>query len=62
MKCSFCDEPLVCKACSRPFHPHQAAHHAAVYQPDMQVTCPECHQPLVCKACGYAYGEEEKEE
>jgi len=61
MKCSFCDQPLVCKACNHPFHPRQAAPHLAAYQPDMQVSCPECHKVLVCKLCGYIYGEEEEE-
>jgi hypothetical protein len=61
MKCSFCDQPLVCKTCNRPFHPRQSEPHLAAYQPDMRVSCPECHKVLVCKQCGYVYGEEEDE-
>ena len=62
MNCSFCEQPLVCKACNRPFHPRGAAVMTAVYQPDMQVTCPECQKQLVCKLCGYVYGEELEED
>jgi hypothetical protein len=58
VRCSFCDQPLACKACNRPFHAPSAEPHLAVYQPDMHVACPECHQLLVCKLCGYVYGEE----
>jgi DNA-directed RNA polymerase subunit RPC12/RpoP len=61
MKCSFCDAPLICKSCNRPFKPHHAAPHLAAYQPDMEVACPECHAVLVCKLCGYVFGEEEEE-
>jgi rubredoxin len=60
MKCSFCDQPLACKACGQPFRPRQSMPHLAVYQPDMQVACPACHKVLVCKLCGYVYGEEEE--
>ena len=59
MKCSFCEQPLVCQACRHPFHPRRGETHMAAFQPDMQVNCPECQQPLVCKACGYGYGQEE---
>jgi hypothetical protein len=62
MKCSFCDLPLVCKACNKPFHPHSPEPLLAAYQPDMQVACPECRQVLVCKQCGYVYGEDEEDE
>jgi hypothetical protein len=34
----------------------------AVYQPDMQVSCPECQKQLICKLCGYVYGEELEED
>lgn len=62
MKCSFCEQPLICKSCGRPFHPRGSEGHVAVYQPDMIVYCPECKAMLVCKSCGYAYGEEEEDE
>ena len=62
MKCSFCETPLVCKACNSPFRPRNPQALAAVYQPDMHVACPECQELLVCKTCGFAYGEEEKDE
>lgn len=61
MKCSFCDQPLMCQSCNRPFRPRASGSHLAAYQPDMQVACPECHEVLACKQCGYVYGEEEGE-
>ena len=61
LKCSFCELPLVCKACGQPFHPRHGDTHLAVYQPDMALSCPGCQTLLVCKACGYTYGEEEEE-
>jgi len=61
VKCSFCEQPLLCRACGRPFRSRSGAGHVAVYQPDMEVSCPECQHLLVCKACGYAYGDEEEE-
>jgi rubredoxin len=60
MKCSFCEQPLVCKACHHPFQPRRGETHVAAYQPDMQVYCPECQKLLTCQACGYVYGEEEE--
>jgi len=62
MKCSFCEQALVCKSCGQPFRPRQGETHVGVYQPDVAVSCPECQKLLICKACGYAYGEEEKDE
>jgi hypothetical protein len=62
IKCSFCEQPLVCRACGRPFHPRRSETHVGVYQPDMAIACPECQKPLVCKACGFAFGVEEEEE
>jgi hypothetical protein len=60
IKCSFCERPLVCKACNKPFHPRSGETHLGVYQPDTAVSCPECQKLLVCKHCGFAYGEDEK--
>jgi hypothetical protein len=57
--CSFCEQPLVCKACSRPFQPRRGETHVAVYQPDMAISCPECQALLACKVCGFVYGEDE---
>ena len=57
MKCSFCEQPLVCQACQRPFQPRDPATYTAVFQPDTEVPCPECHQKLTCLACGFVYGE-----
>ena len=62
IKCSFCEQPLVCQACSRPFRPTSPEAHAAVYQSDMAVSCPECKSDLICKECGYNYAENEEEE
>lgn len=59
MKCSFCEEPLVCKNCRHPFQPKSGEAHAGIYQPDMQVFCPECQTVLACAACGYVFGEDE---
>ena len=56
-KCSFCERPLICKSCSKPFHARTSETHIGVYQPDTAVNCPECHKLLVCKSCGFAYGE-----
>jgi hypothetical protein len=61
MKCSFCEQALVCKSCGKPFQPRRAATHVAAYQPDMEVSCPECQEVLVCKVCGYVYGEQTEE-
>jgi hypothetical protein len=60
MKCSFCEQPLICKACGRPFHARSGETHVAVYQPDMAIACPHCEKQLVCKACGFVYGEDEE--
>jgi rubredoxin len=62
MKCSFCEQPLVCKSCRRPFHPRKGETHLGAYQPDTQVACPECQKVLTCAACGYVYGEDEGKE
>jgi hypothetical protein len=62
MKCSFCEQPLLCKACKRPVQPRRGDTHLALYQPDTQVYCPECQTVLVCKACGFVYGQQEEEE
>jgi len=62
MKCSFCERPLVCKACGQPFRARRGDIHAGVYQPDTEVACPECQQLLVCKACGFVYGEPREKE
>lgn len=61
VKCSFCERPLVCKACGQPFRPRRGETHVAVYQPDMAINCPECRKLLACKNCGYVYGEEEED-
>ena len=60
MKCSFCEQPLVCKSCGHAFHAKRGETHVGVYQADVAVSCPECQKLLVCKACGYAYGETEE--
>lgn len=64
VKCSFCEQTLVCKSCKQPFQPKQGQGEnlIAAYQPDMQVACPECQNTLVCKSCGFVYGEDEEEE
>ncbi len=62
IKCSFCEQPLVCKACHQPFRPRTGEGRVAVYQPDMEVSCPHCQKLLVCRACGFAYGEQEEKE
>jgi len=62
IKCSFCEQPLVCKSCGQPFHPRQEETHIGLYQPDMAISCPLCQKPLVCKACGYAFGEVEEDD
>ena len=62
MKCSFCEQPLACKDCGKPFQPKKGETHLAAFQPDMEVYCPECEQVLVCKACGYVFGSVEEEE
>ncbi|MBY0521990.1 MAG: hypothetical protein K2R98_01240 [Gemmataceae bacterium] len=61
MKCSFCEYPLLCKACGQPFVARSAEAHVAMSQPDMEVYCPECQAVLACKACGYVYGESGEE-
>jgi hypothetical protein len=61
IRCSFCEEPLVCKNCRKPFAPRKDETHLGVYQPDVAVSCPECQTLLVCKSCGYAYGAEDEE-
>ncbi|MCC6418042.1 MAG: hypothetical protein IT429_07300 [Gemmataceae bacterium] len=55
MKCSFCEQPLVCKSCRRPFHARTSESHLGVFQADTQVLCPECQKVLACTACGYVY-------
>ena len=59
IKCSFCEQPLICKSCHRPFQPRQGESHLGVYQPEMEVNCPECQKVLVCKNCGFIYGADE---
>jgi hypothetical protein len=61
IRCSFCEEPLVCKSCGKPFRPRGSETHAGIYQPDMAVSCPECQQLLICRNCGFVYGEQEEE-
>ena len=62
MKCSFCEQPLVCKACRQPFRPASGESHFAIYQPDVEVLCPSCQNVLTCLACDYVYGETDEEE
>ncbi len=62
MKCSFCEQPLVCKSCGHPFHARTGETHVGVYQPDVEVTCQQCQKVLVCKSCGFVYGEDESED
>jgi hypothetical protein len=61
IKCSFCEQPLYCKACGKPFRPRRGATHVGIYQPDMAISCPECQATLICQACGYDYGQGEEE-
>ncbi len=60
-KCSFCEQPLVCKACGQPFRPRKGETFVGLYQPDMAISCPECGQQLVCRLCGYRYGDGDEE-
>jgi hypothetical protein len=62
MKCSFCEQPLVCQSCKQPVRPQRGEAHVAVYQPDMEVLCPGCQKVLVCQACGYVYGGTEEDD
>ena len=62
MKCSFCEQPLVCKSCGKAFQPKQGETHLGAYQPDMEISCPECQHVLACKSCGYVYGEDQDED
>jgi hypothetical protein len=62
MKCSFCEQTLVCKYCRLPFQPRKGETHLGAYQPDTQVACPECQKVLTCAACGFVYGEDLSEE
>jgi len=62
MKCSFCEEVLVCKFCDKPFRPRQGETLVAAYQPDMAINCPECQRTLACRWCGFVYGGEEEDE
>jgi DNA-directed RNA polymerase subunit RPC12/RpoP len=62
IKCSFCEHPLQCNHCGKPFRPRRGDTHVAVYQPDMEVNCPECQHKLICKACGFVYGGEEEDD
>jgi len=61
IKCSFCEQPLVCKHCRSPFQPRSGEAHVGIFQPDTEIACPECLKVLTCKACGFAYGEPEGE-
>ena len=62
IKCSFCEQPLICANCRKPYHPRSGEAHVAVFQPDMHIACPECQRVLTCKACGFVYGQAEEEE
>jgi hypothetical protein len=62
MRCSFCEQPLACQACDKPFVPPDAETHQALYQPGTPVSCPECEEPLVCRSCGFKYGGAEPDE
>ncbi len=62
MKCSFCEQPLVCKECGKPFHPRSSEAHVGAYQPDTALACPECQKQLVCQACGFIYAPEDADD
>jgi hypothetical protein len=62
IKCSFCEQTLVCKMCKKLFRPRRGETYVGVFQPDMAISCPECQKTLVCQACGYSYGKEEESE
>jgi hypothetical protein len=57
MKCSFCEQPLVCQHCHKPFQPRSGEAHVGAYQPDMEIACPQCQKVLICQVCGFVYGE-----
>ena len=62
MKCSFCEAPLRCKNCDKPFQPKESETRAGAFQPDTHVYCPECGKTLACRACGFVFGEDEEKE
>jgi hypothetical protein len=62
VKCSFCERPLVCKACGADFEPPDARAHRAVYQADTVVPCATCERTLVCKWCSFVYGDPDEED
>ena len=62
MKCSFCENPLVCRHCSKPFHPRSGEAHLATFQSDMEVSCPECQHVLSCKVCGFVFGSDQEDD
>jgi hypothetical protein len=61
VRCSFCEQPLACKACKQPVQPRRGETHLALYQPDTEVLCPSCQKVLICKACGFVYGADEED-
>jgi hypothetical protein len=61
MKCCYCDRPLVCAGCSKPYRPATAADYASLHQREYPVYCPNCEQMLRCRACGAVYSGAEDE-
>jgi DNA-directed RNA polymerase subunit RPC12/RpoP len=64
VKCLYCEQPLICAHCGRPFVLRDQAAHDSFYQSESVVRCPCCHGVLRCRSCGIAYtgGEGEYDE
>ena len=58
MKCTSCEQPLVCAECGKAFRAPDESVYRATHEPESAVTCPVCEAPLVCRLCGYAYSGE----
>ena len=61
MKCSFCERPLVCRECQKPYKPASEEEYRANFEPETSIYCPHCENLLVCNACGVPCGPVEDE-
>ena len=61
MNCCYCDRPLVCDSCQRPYQPSSAKSFQSLYQPEYPVICTQCEETLRCRSCGAVYSGSDEE-
>lgn len=61
MNCCYCERPLLCDSCGKPFEPHSQADFMSLHQAELPVICRACDRVLQCRWCGAIYSGAEDE-